>query len=334
MKSNFFWGLFVVDQPQKSMQAPKRRKWPCLKGLHPFLMSRSPSHSSKILSALRRDVFPWIGTQPIKELKAPELLAVLRRIETRGALDTAHRVRGIMGRIFRYAIATGRAERDPAADLRGALPQPNEKHHAAITDPKEVGPLLRAIDGYTGHFVVKCALRLAPMIFVRPGELRHAEWSEIDLDEAVWNIPGHKMKLKEPHLVPLSRQAVEILKELQPLTGSGRYVFPSARSSARLMSENAVLAALRRMGYSKDEMTGHGFRAMARTILDEVLQVRPDFIEHQLAHAVRDPNGRAYNRTAHLAERKKMMQLWADYLDGIKAGAKVLPFRAQNRFDN
>lgn len=284
-------------------------------------------HVVKLLSALKRDLFPWIGARPIKELKAPELLAVLRRIESRGTLETAHRMRGLLGQIFRYAVATGRAERDPAADLRGALPQPNEKHHAAITDPKEVAPLLRALDGYQGHFVVKCALRLAPMLFVRPGELRHAEWAEIDLDEAVWNIPAHKMKMKEPHLVPLSNQAVEILRELQPLTGAGRYVFPSARSFARPMSNNAILAALRRMGFSKDEMTGHGFRAMARTILDEVLQVRPDFIEHQLAHAVRDPNGRAYNRTAHLAERRKMMQLWADYLDGLRVGATVIPIQ-------
>ncbi|MGA2333086.1 MAG: integrase arm-type DNA-binding domain-containing protein [Syntrophales bacterium] len=293
-----------------------------------FTPTWTPGYAEKLLSALDRDVFPWLGTRPIKKLKAPELLAALRRIESRGTLETAHRMRGLLGQIFRYAVATGRAERDPAADLRGALPQPNERHHAAITDPKEVAPLLRAIDGYQGHFVVKCALRLAPMLFVRPGELRHAEWAEIDLDEAAWNIPAHKMKMKEPHLVPLSHQAVEILRELQPLTGAGRYVFPSARSFSRPMSNNATLAALRRMGYDKDTMTGHGFRAMARTILDEVLQVRPDYIEHQLAHAVRDPNGRAYNRTAHLAKRRKMMQTWADYLDGLKAGAVVVPFKA------
>ena len=293
-----------------------------------FTPTWTPGYAEKLLSALERDVFPWLGTRPIKKLKAPELLAVLRRIESRGTLETAHRMRGLLGQIFRYAVATGRAERDPAADLRGALPQPNERHHAAITDPKEVASLLRAIDGYQGHFVVKCALRLAPMLFVRPGELRHAEWAEIDLDEAAWNIPAHKMKMKEPHLVPLPHQAVEILRELQPLTGAGRYVFPSARSFSRPMSNNAILAALRRMGYDKDTMTGHGFRAMARTILDEVLQVRPDYIEHQLAHAVRDPNGRAYNRTAHLAKRRKMMQTWADYLDGLKAGAVVVPFKA------
>jgi len=293
-----------------------------------FTPTWTAGHATTIMSRLERDLFPWIGKRPMLKIKAPELLEVLHRVESRGALESAHRIRTIAGQVFRYAVATGRAERDPAADLKGALPQPGEKHHAAITDPKEVAPLLRALDGYTGHFVVKCALRIAPLVFVRPGELRHAEWSEINLDDATWNIPEGKMKMKEPHLVPLCRQAVEILKELQPLTGSGRYVFPSARSFQRPMSENAILAALRRMGYSKEEMTGHGFRAMARTILDEVLQVRPDFIEHQLAHAVRDPNGRAYNRTAHLAERRKMMQTWADYLDGLKAGAQVIPFKA------
>jgi len=189
-----------------------------------------------------------------------------------------------------------------------------------------VGKLLRAIDDYQGSFVVQCALKLAPLLFVRPGELRHAEWEEISFENAEWNIPKEKMKMKEPHLVPLSKQAIEILKKLHALTGSGRYLFPG-RTSQRPMSDNAILAALRNMGYAKEEMSGHGFRAMARTILDEVLQIRPDFIEHQLAHAVKDPNGRAYNRTAHLAERRKMMQTWADYLDGLKVGAKVIPFK-------
>ncbi|MGD0274707.1 MAG: integrase arm-type DNA-binding domain-containing protein [Syntrophales bacterium] len=294
-----------------------------------FAPTWAVSHATKIIRRLEQDVFPWIGSRPINEIKAPELLMTLRRIESRGALDTAHRMRFICGQVFRYAIATGRAERDPAADLRGALPPTKERHLAAVTDPAQVGELLRAIEGYRGGFVTKCALRLAPLAFVRPGELRHAEWAEINLDEAVWNIPAHKMKMKEPHLVPLSNQAIECLRELHPLTGAGRYVFPSARTNSRPMSNNAVLAALRRMGFAKDEMSGHGFRAMARTILDEVLQVRPDFIEHQLAHAVRDPNGRAYNRTAHLAERRKMMQRWADYLDGLKSGAKVIPLNRQ-----
>ncbi len=292
-----------------------------------FTPTWSATHGVTMMARMERDLFPWMGTRPINEIKAPELLAILRRVESRGALETAHRIRTIAGQILRYAVATGRCERDCSGDLRGALPQPGEKHHAAITDPKEVAPLLRAIDGYQGGFVVRCALRLAPMFFVRPGELRQAEWAEIDLDEGAWNIPAHKMKMKQPHIVPLSAQAVAILAELRQFTGASRYVFPSGRSFSRPMSNNTVNAALRRMGYDKETMTGHGFRAMARTILDEVLQVRPDYIEHQLAHAVRDPNGRAYNRTAHLEGRREMMQTWADYLDGLKQGAQVLPLQ-------
>jgi integrase len=290
-----------------------------------FKPTWTEGHAGTIMARMERDLFPWIGKRAINEIKAPELLAVLRRVESRGALETAHRVRTIAGQVLRYAVATGRAERDCSGDLRGALPQPAENHHASITDPKEVAPLLRALDGYKGGFIVKCALELAPLFFVRPGELRNAEWLEIDVDSAVWNIPAHKMKMKQPHIVPLCKQAVDILAELRPLTGASPYVFPSGRSFQRPMSENAVLAALRRLGYDKDTMTGHGFRAMARTILDEVLHVRPDIIEHQLAHAVRDPNGRAYNRTAFLPERREMMQLWADYLDGLKKGAQVIP---------
>lgn len=290
-------------------------------------VSWTETHGSRIIRRLERDIFPWIGGRPIADITAPELLAVLRRIEERGAVETAHRAHQNCGQVFRYAIATGRAERDPSPDLKGALPPVKQSHHAAITDPKAIGELLRAIDGYQGQFVTQCALRLAPMFFVRPGELRKAEWAEFDLDKAEWNIPAERMKMREPHLVPLSSQAVAILRELHALTGSGRYVFPGARTNGRPMSDNAILAALRRMGFAKDEMSGHGFRAMARTILDEVLQVRPDYIEHQLAHAVRDPNGRAYNRTAHLAERRKMMQQWADYLDKLKAGAEVIPLR-------
>ncbi|MFA5942309.1 MAG: integrase arm-type DNA-binding domain-containing protein [Candidatus Paceibacterota bacterium] len=292
-----------------------------------FKQAWAPRHGATILSRLNHDLIPWIGSRPINEIKAPELLSVLRRAESRGALELAHRLRAIAGQVFRYAVATGKAERDPSGDLRGALPSPKVKHYAAITDPKEVAPLLRAIDSYQGGFVVRCALRLAPLVFVRPGELRHAEWAEIDFDEAVWNIPAHKMKMKQAHVVPLCSQAIEILKELKEYTGAGQYVFPSVRTHARPMSDNTINAALRQAGYGKDTMTGHGFRAMARTILDEILQIRPDFIEHQLAHAVRDPNGRAYNRTAHLAERQKMMQAWADYLDELKAGAVVLQFK-------
>ena len=292
-----------------------------------FLSTWTARHGATILSRLNHDLIPWLGSRPINEIKAPELLSVLRKAESRGALELAHRLRAIAGQVFRYAVATGKAERDPSGDLRGALPPPKVTHHAAIIEPKEVALLLRALDGYQGGFVVKCALRLAPLFFVRPGELRHAEWAEIDLDEAVWNIPASKMKMKQAHIVPLCSQAIEILSELQEYTGAGRYVFPSIRTHARPMSENTVNAALRHAGYDKDTMTGHGFRAMARTILDEVLQVRPDYIEHQLAHAVRDPNGRAYNRTAHLVERRMMMQQWADYLDKLKSGALVIPFK-------
>ncbi len=280
-------------------------------------------HGERILTRFERDIFPWVGARPIADLTAPELLTTVRRIEKRGALETAHRALGNCGQVFRYAIATGRAKRDPSVDLRGALPPVRPTHFAAITDPKRVGALLRAIDGYEGSLTVRCALRLAPLVFVRPGELRHAEWAAMDLDAAEWRYTV--TKTNTPHIVPLASQAVAILRELKPLTGRGRYVFSSARSSQRPMSDNAILAAMRRMGIAKDEMSGHGFRAMARTILDEVLSFRPDFIEHQLAHAVRDPNGRAYNRTAHLAERRKMMQAWADYLDKLKNGADVIP---------
>ncbi len=275
------------------------------------------THSEKVIRRLEVDIFPWVGKRPVGEIKAHELLDAIRRIEKRGAIDTAHRALQNCGQILRYAVATGRAERDCSTDLRGALSPIKEGHFAALTDPKSIGSLLRAMDDYNGNLVTRCALRFAPLVFVRPGELRNAEWNEIDLQKAEWNIPAERMKMREPHLVPLSRQALEVLEELNPLTGNGRYVFPSAISSQRPMSENAILGALRRMGIGKDEMSGHGFRAMARTILDEVLHVRPDYIEHQLAHAVRDPNGRAYNRTAHLEERRKMMQQWADYLDGL-----------------
>lgn len=283
------------------------------------------NHGPRVIRRLERDIFPYIGGRPIADIKAPELLAVVRRIEGRGVLETAHRALATCGQIFRYAIATGRAERDLSRDLRGALPPVKGDHFAAITDPKKVGQLLRALDGYQGSLIVQCALRLAPLVFVRPGELRSARWADIDFDTAEWRYTVTKTQTQ--HIVPLSGQAIANLREVQSLTGKGEYVFPSGRSARRPMSDNAILAAMRRMGISKEEMSGHGFRAMARTILDEVLGVRSDFIEHQLAHAVRDPNGRAYNRTAHLVERKKMMQQWADYLDKVKAGANVIPIR-------
>jgi integrase len=275
------------------------------------------SHADKILLRFDNDVFPWIGKRPIAELTAKELLTTINRIADRGAVDSAHRTLQNCGQVFRYAVVSGRAERNPAADLRGALPSAKKQHMAAMLDPDAIGGLIRAIDAYSGSFITKCALRLAPLVFVRPGELRQAEWAEVDLEAAEWSLPASKMKMRQPHLVPLSRQAVAILRELHPLTGHGRYVFPGGRSPRRAMSNNAVLAALRRMGFAKEEMSGHGFRAMARTILDETLHFRPDYIEHQLAHAVKDPNGRAYNRTAHLSERKKMMQAWADHLETL-----------------
>ena len=283
------------------------------------------THGDRIIRRLERDIFPWIGGRPIADIPASELLAVVQRIEKRGALETAHRALQNCGQIFRYAVATGRADRDPSSDLRGALPPVKGEHFSAVTDPARVAEILRMIDGYTGTITVCCALKLAPLVFVRPGELRKAEWAHIDFDAAEWRYTVTKTGTQ--HIVPLSTQALAILRELHPLTGRGRYVFPSARGGDRPMSDNAILAAMRRLGIPKDEMSGHGFRAMARTILDEVLGFRPDFIEHQLAHAVRDPNGRAYNRTAHLDARRNMMQAWSDYLDGIKQGAKVIPLR-------
>ena len=285
------------------------------------------NHSSKIIRRLEVDIFPWLGARPIAEVTAPDLLTTILRIEYRAALETAHRSLANCGQVFRYAIATQRALRDPAADLRGALPATKEKHHASITDPKKIGELLRDLDGYQGAFTTKCALRLAPLVFLRPGELRKAEWTEIDLDKAEWRIPADKMKMKAVHIVPLPTQAVAILREIQRLTGDGQYVFTGARTSKRPMSENAVLGALRRMDYTTDEMTGHGFRSMASTLLNEQ-GFNPDAIERQLAHAERDGVRAAYNYAQYLPERKTMMQSWADYLDKLKKGAEVIQLRA------
>ena len=281
-------------------------------------------HAEKLIRRLEREVFPWLGARPIGEINAPELLAVLRRIEARGALDTAHRVHQNCGKIFRYAVATGRAQRDPSGDLRGAIPPAQEHHHPTITEPKRVGELLRAIAGYSGSYITRGALQLAPLVFVRPGELRKAEWSEFDLDEAEWRIPAHKMKMKAVHIVPLSAQAELILRELHTLTGAGRYVFTGARGNDRHMSENTVNAGLRRLGYAVGDMTGHGFRSMASTLLNEQGWNR-DAIGRQLAHGERDDIRAAYNYAEHLPERRKMMQAWADYLDKLKAGADVVP---------
>jgi integrase len=286
-----------------------------------------PAQHVKTLARMQNDVFPWLGAKPITEISAPDVLSVLRRIDERGARYTAHRTRSEVSQAFRYAIATGRAERDPCPDLRGAIPAAKETHFAAITTPKEVAELLRAIDGFRGTFVVKCALLLAPLLFIRPGELRKAEWAGFDLDKAEWRYLV--TKTNTDHLVPLAPQAVAILRELHPLTGSGRYVFPGARDIHRPMSGAAVNAALRRMGYdTRTEITGHGFRAMARTLLAEELREHVPVIEHQLAHAVPDALGRAYNRTKFIDARRAMMNQWADYLEKLKAGAVVIPITA------
>ncbi|MBY0455490.1 MAG: site-specific integrase [Burkholderiaceae bacterium] len=253
---------------------------------------------------------------------------MVRKIEERQAFDSAHRIKQVCGQVFRFAVATGIADRDVTADLKGALAAIPKRHFAAITEPAKLGELLRSIHGYAGHPSIVTALKLTPLVFVRPGELRHAEWVEIDLDKAEWRIPGIKMKMDNDHIVPLSTQAVELLRGIHPMTGHGRYVFPSLRTGERPMSENTINAALRGMGYSKEVHTAHGFRATARTILDEVLGERVDLIEHQLAHAVKDVNGRAYNRTAHLPARREMMQRWANYLDKLAIGADVIPLRA------
>jgi integrase len=282
----------------------------------------APSHADKIIRRLENDAFPWIGNKPIADITPPQLLAVIRRTETRGALDTAHRVKQNCGQVFRYAVATGRAERDPSQDLKDAIPSVRKNHFASITNPAEVGELLRAIQGFRGTFVVQCALRLAPMFFVRPGELRRAEWKDIDFDKAEWRY--FVTKTKTEHSVPLATQAVAVLRELQALTGDRQYVFPG-RDPRKPMSDAAINAALRRMGYdTKTQITGHGFRAMARTILAEELHQKPEVIEHQLAHKVPDVLGAAYNRTKFLKERRAMMQTWADYLDDLKAGSKIL----------
>lgn len=295
-----------------------------------FSQTWSESHASRLKGRLQNDVYPWIGGRPVGEVTAKDLLTLLQRMERRGAVDTAHRVRGDLGRIFRYAVSTGRAERDPAADLRGALPPVRPGHFAALTDPKDIARLLRAIDGYSGSLVVRSALQLAPLFFVRPGELRTARWADMDLEAAEWRYTVTKTRNNgvAEHIVPLCARAVEILQELHPLTGSREYVFPSSRGEGRPMSENTVNAALRYLGYDGNTMTGHGFRAMARTVLDEVLGYPVHIIEQQLAHAVKDPLGRAYNRTAHLPQRRQMMEAWSEYLDGLKVG-NVVPFKAK-----
>jgi integrase len=274
-------------------------------------------------------LFPEIGARPIAEITPREVLDVLRKIEASGKLDTASRAKIKVGQVFRYAVLEGKAEADPTASLRGALKPPRGKHHAAITDPPRIGQLLRAIDGYNGQVITLKALQLAPLVFVRPGELRQAVWSEFDLDNAIWRIPAERMKMKAAHLVPLSTQAITILRELESLTGHGHYVFPGIRTGDRPMSENTINAALRGLGYSKEEMTGHGFRSMAATRLNE-MGWNPDAIERQLAHAESNKVRAAYTHAAqYLEERTRMMQEWANYLDQLRSGCTVIPFKRQ-----
>lgn len=294
-----------------------------------------PEHTAKIRAWLENHVFPWIGDKPVAELEAPEVLSMLRRLVRRGTLNTAGRVRETVSAIFRYAVATGRARRDPAADLRDALPRADTRNFAAITEPDGVAELLRAIDGYQGHPVTLAALRLSPLLFQRPGELRAMAWSEIDLEAAEWRIPPSRRKLRKsakenprtpPHIVPLASQAVAILQELRKLTGNRPLVFPGVRTRHRPMSENTVNAALRRLGYTTEQMTGHGFRHMASTRLNE-LGWNPDAIERQLSHRDRDSIRGTYNLAQYMDERRRMMQAWADYLDALKQGSNVIPIR-------
>lgn len=291
---------------------------------------RMASTQGKITTWLEKDVIPYIGKMPISTIGPRDVLAALRKMEARGALDSVQRVKQICGQVFRYAVATGSAERDVTQDLKGALSKATPGNFAAITEPKKAGELMRSIFDYSGHPYTVAALKLSPLVFVRPGELRTAEWAEIDLDAAEWRIPGHKMKMKADHIVPLCTQSVAILLNLQPITGHGKFIFPSLRTGERPMSENTINAALRGMGYAADVHSAHGFRAMARTIMDEVLDQRVDLIEHQLAHKVKDANGTAYNRTAHLPARRVMMQTWADYLDKLRIGAEVIQFKASH----
>ena len=290
---------------------------------------KADSTEKRQRALLEKDLFPFIGSRPIADIDAPELLKTLRKIENRGAIETAHRANRLAGQIFRYAIVTGRSKHNPSIDLKDALTQPIKSHRKSITDPAEVGPLMAAIKNYQATPVVMAALQLSPLFLCRPGELRHLEWAEVNLAEARIELPASKMKMKEPHIIPLASQAIAILKELQPISGRGKYVFPSARGASRPLSDNGVRTALRTLGYTNDQICPHGFRAMGRTILDEVLNFPVDWIEHQIAHSVKDVNGRAYNRTKHLPQRKKMMQTWADYLDGLANGNNnFLPFKS------
>jgi integrase len=296
----------------------------------------APGYAEKIIARLEADIFPYLGAAPVASITPTQMLEVLRRIEGRGVIETAHRALENCSQVFRYAVATGRMSTNPARDLKDALHRPEPKHFPAITDPKRLGELLRACDAYAATPVVRAALKLAPMLLLRPGELRFAEWPEIDLDAALWTVPAIRMKreLREklhgaPHLVPLPRQAVAVLRDLQKLTGHATMVFRGERHHHRAMSENTINAALRAMGFSAEEVTGHGFRATARTMLHERLGFSPDVIEAQLAHSVRDSLGRAYNRTEFVEQRREMLQTWADYLDQLRRGKDTVPGKSR-----
>lgn len=276
------------------------------------------SHREKVIRRLERDVFPWIGARPIAGITPPDLLQILKRVEQRGAIETTHRVQQNCSQVFRYAVACGLMESDPSRDLRGALAPWRPLHYPTLTDPRRVGQLLRDIDAYEGGLITRCAMKLAPLLFVRPGELRRAEWSEINLDAAEWRIPAAKMKARALHIVPLAPQSIAVLAELKPLTGAGRWVFPGVRTNGEPMSENTINAALRRMGYDRSTLTAHGFRGMASTMLHE-FGWPSDVIERQLSHAERNSVKAAYNHAEHLPERRKMMAAWADYLDRLRA---------------
>lgn len=288
-----------------------------------------PATITRTRERLETWVFGWIGRTPINQIRAVDVLTLLRRIEARGRHETAHRARADCSRVFRHAVATGRAERDPTSDLKGALAPVKTRHFAAVTEPGQVGALLRAIDSYRGQPSTEIALKLAPLVFLRPGELRAGEWSELSLDGKFpeWRIPGARMKMREPHIVPLSRQAVALLRELEPLTGGGRYLFPTLQDPGRPMSNNTLNVALRRLGYTSEQMTSHGFRSTASTLLNEQ-GWHPDVIELQLAHKERNETRGAYNRASRLVERRRMMQAWADYLDGLRAGGKVVTIKS------
>lgn len=294
----------------------------------------SEGHAERTRIRFENDAFPWIGTRPLGEIDPPELLTVLRRVVDRGAIETAHRLKDACGQVFRFGIASGLCSRNPAADLRGALPPVQTRHHAAITDPAKVGELLRAMAGYHGHPITRAALSLSAMLMLRPGELRHCEWAWVDLEAATLTIPAALMKRRKadkdngpPHVVPLAPQALAMLRELHPLTGDGRFCFPSLQTADRPMSENTVRSALLRLGFDSTEQTAHGFRAMARTMAAERLGIAPEVVEAQLAHTVPDALGRAYNRTQYLDQRRALMVKWADYLDRLRAGAEVIRLR-------